>query len=73
MATMNRIYCHGKMRHSTAPFHVDRTGYYLSFNTIPAWVCKQYDEAYFDEREVNAIQRAVNSLDEQIRKLLAYI
>ena len=72
MATMNRIYCHGKMRRSAAPFHVDRAGYYLSFDTIPAWVCEQCGEAYFDEHEVNAIQSAVNSLDERTRKLLTY-
>ena len=72
MAMTNWIHCHGKMRRSTALFHVERAGYYLSFDMIPAWVCEQCGEAYFDEHEVNAIQSAVNSLDEQIRKLLTY-
>ena len=69
---MNCIYCHGKMSRSTAPFHVDRIGYRLSFDTIPAWVCSQCGEAYFEEREVTAIQAAVDNLDRQTRQLLAH-
>ena len=57
---MNCIHCHGQMTRSTAPFHADRAGYYLSFDTIPAWVCEQCGEAYFEEREVNMIQSAVD-------------
>ena len=55
-----------------APFHVDRAGYHLSFDTIPAWVCNQCGEAYFEEREVNVIQAAIDSLDRQTRQLLAH-
>ena len=60
------------MSRSTAPFHVDRAGYHLLFDTIPAWVCSQCDEAYFEEREVNVIQAAIDSLDRQARQLLAH-
>ena len=60
------------MIRSTAPFHIDRADYHLSFDTIPAWVCKQCGEAYFEEHEVNAIQSAVDSLDKQTRQLLTH-
>ena len=69
---MNCIHCHGKMSRSTVPFHVDRAGYHLSFDTIPAWICNQCGEAYFEEREVNAIQTAVYGLDRQARQLSAH-
>ena len=69
---MNCVHCHGQMIRSTAPFHVDHAGYHLSFDSIPAWVCKQCGEAYFEEREVNAIQSAVNNLDRQTRQLLTH-
>lgn len=52
---MNCIYCHGQMKCSQAPFHIDRNGYHLVLDAVPAWVCGQYDEAYFEEREVAAI------------------
>ena len=60
------------MSRSMAPFHIDRASYHLSFDTIPAWVCDQCGEAYFEEREVNAIQTAADSLDRQTRQLLAH-
>ena len=72
MAMMNCIHCHGKMSRSTVPFHVDRVSYHLSFDTIPASVCNQCGEAYIEEREVNTIQTAVDSLDKQTRQLLAH-
>lgn len=59
---MNCIYCHGQMKCSQAPFHIDRNGYHLVLDAVPAWVCGQYDEAYFEEREVAAIQSTVKQL-----------
>ena len=58
------------MKRSTAPFHVDRDGYHLVLDTVPAWVCGQCGEAYFDEREVDAIQQAIRDLDDHTRKLV---
>ncbi|MBT3258836.1 MAG: YgiT-type zinc finger protein [Deltaproteobacteria bacterium] len=38
---------------------------------IPAWVCTQCGEAYFDEAEVEAIQEVLGALDQQSEKLAA--
>ncbi len=42
----------------------------LIVDTVPAWVCGQCGEAYFDEREVDAIQQAIRSLDDHTRMLV---
>jgi YgiT-type zinc finger domain-containing protein len=68
---MNCIYCQGKMEKSIAPFHVDRKGYHLTMDRIPAWVCSQCGETYFDETEVTAIQETLRALDEQSEKIAA--
>lgn len=68
---MNCIHCRGQMKHSQAPFHIDRNGYHLAFDTVPAWVCDQCGEAYFDERAVDAIQGAIKGLDQQVQQLAA--
>ena len=68
---MNCIHCHGRMSRSTAPFHVDRRGYHLMFDTVPAWICRQCGETYFEENEVDAIQRAVKALDRQAEQISA--
>ncbi len=70
---MDCIYCKGKMERKTAPFEINRKSYRLTFNNIPAWVCNQCGEVYFDEAEVQNIQRVLTILDEQTEKLRATV
>ena len=67
---MTCIHCHGQMKCSKAPFHVDRNGYHLVLDTVPARVCDQCGEAYFEEREVDEIQCAIRGLDNRLSRLL---
>ena len=69
--TMNCMYCQGKMKRGIAPFHIDRKGYHLTMDRIPAWVCTQCGEAYFDEAEVESIQKTLKALDQQSEKMAA--
>ena len=68
---MKCIHCHGFMERSTAPFHVDRKGYHLVLDKIPAWVCGQCGEAYFEESEVDSIQSIIETVDSEVEKLAA--
>jgi len=70
---MKCMFCKGKMERKPAPFHIHRKGYYLTFDEIPAWVCTQCGEIYFDETEVEAIQGVLQILDEQTEKLSAAV
>ena len=66
---MKCIQCKGEMERGTAPFHIDRKGYHLLVDAVPAWVCTQCGEVYFEEDEVDAIQETVRSLDKRADKL----
>ena len=66
---MKCMHCQGEMRRGAAPFHVDRNGYHLLLDAVPAWVCSQCGESYFEETEVDAIQDAIRALDRQATKL----
>ena len=66
---MNCMHCHGEMKRDSAPFHVDRKGYHLLLDAVPAWVCSQCGEEYFEEPEVDSIQEAIRALDTQTTKL----
>ncbi len=66
---MKCIHCKGKMERGAAPFHIDRKGYHLLVDVVPAWVCTQCGEVYFEEDEVDAIQEVVRSLDKRAEKL----
>ncbi len=58
------------MRRFTAPFHVDRKGYHLSLDEVPALVCSQCGEPHFEEREVESIQTVLSQLDEQMTRMV---
>ena len=67
--TMNCFYCGGNMERGIAPFHVDRKGYHITLDRIPAWVCAQCGEVYFDEPEVEAIQEVLCTMDQRTEKM----
>jgi len=66
---MKCMHCQGKMERASAPFHIDRKGVHLSLDNVPAWVCKQCGEPYFEETEVDSIQAILRTVDEQVAKL----
>jgi YgiT-type zinc finger domain-containing protein len=59
------------MKKGTAPFHIDRKGCHLLLESVPAWVCEQCVEAYFEEKEVNAIQDLIQSIEHKAQRLVA--
>jgi len=66
---MTCIHCKGKMRRGSTPFHIDRKSYHLLLDAVPAWICTQCGEVYFEEAEVDTIQQAIRSLDKRTEKL----
>ena len=68
---MECLYCKGKMHQGTAPFTIDRKGYHISWDAIPAWVCEQYGESLFEAREVELIQEALTVLDRETKVLVS--
>ena len=67
---MECLYCKGDMVKSSAPFNVDRNGYHITWESIPAWVCSQCGEALFEDKEVEHIQKALKKLDDETKQLL---
>jgi YgiT-type zinc finger domain-containing protein len=59
------------MKRGTAPFHIDRKGCHLMLESVPAWVCEQCGEAYFEEREMDAIQDLIQFIEHKARVLVA--
>ena len=66
---MKCMHCSGRMKKSAAPFHIDRKGYHLSLDAVPAWICAQRGEPLFEEREVRTIQRLLTQIDKQAGNL----
>lgn len=66
---MKCMYCQGNMIRNVIPFHIDRKGCHLMLDAVPAWVCEQCGEAYFEEKEVDAIQDLAQALETKIDAL----
>jgi len=49
---------------------IDRNGYRVSWDNIPAWVCDQCGEVMFEAREVDLIQEALVGLDRETATLV---
>lgn len=67
---MECLYCKAQMKRGTAPFNIDRNGYHISWDAIPAWVCEQCGESLFEPKEVDAIQSALEVLDRETISLV---
>lgn len=67
---MKCIYCQADMQKSTAPYFIDRKGYHLFFEKVPAWVCSQCGEPYFEEIEVEEIQSTIREVDKHAERFL---
>ncbi len=68
---MKCMHCQGKMKKGSAPFHIDRKSYHLTLDEVPAWICQQCGEVYFDEPEVDSIQEIIKTVENQTEKLSA--
>ena len=66
---MKCMYCQAEMKRGTVPFHIDRKGIHVSLDEIPAWVCPQCGETYFEEKEVDSMQAIVKAVEEQTRNI----
>jgi len=68
---MKCMHCKGKIVYKTAPFQIDRKGYHLMLDAVPAWICTQCGEVYFEEDAVESIQGVLKVLDERTERLAA--
>lgn len=68
---MECLHCKGRMVRSSAPFTIDRKGYHIVWEAIPAWVCSQCGEPFFEAAEVESIQRALVAVDRESTALVA--
>jgi YgiT-type zinc finger domain-containing protein len=57
------------MNKGFAPLHIDRKGCHLTLDNVPAWVCSQCGEVYFEEAEVNIVQELITVIDQKAQPL----
>jgi len=65
------FHCKGSLVRSTAPLSIDRNGYHITWESVPAWVCTQCGEALFEEDELHHIQLALERVDKETKAIAA--
>lgn len=68
---MECLHCKGRIERGTAPLTINRKGYHAHWEAVPAWVCVQCGEPYFESREIDRIQSALACLDRETAALVA--
>lgn len=59
---MRCLHCQGSVQRGTAPVKVNRDGYKLAWEQVPAWVCNRCEMPYFEVNEVETVRKAVRAL-----------
>jgi YgiT-type zinc finger domain-containing protein len=59
------------MVRTTTPFSIDRKGYSIHWDAVPAWVCDQCGEPAFEASEVDLMQKSLANLDRDSETLMA--
>ncbi|NJN74529.1 MAG: YgiT-type zinc finger protein [Limnothrix sp. RL_2_0] len=62
---MECLHCKAQMRLDSTSFSVDRKGYHITLNEVPAWVCDQCGESLLETSEVEKIQAMLSTLDRE--------
>lgn len=66
---MKCMFCGGEMEKKSVPYSIDRKGYHLYLREVPACVCSQCGENYFEEEDVEEIQVIIRTIEQHIDKL----
>jgi YgiT-type zinc finger domain-containing protein len=69
----NQLECYfcgdGEVEKSKTTYDLNRLGYHILFD-VPALICAQCNEIYFEDETVDHIQNIVKNLDSRINKLI---
>ncbi len=62
-------FCGGEMNKGKTTYALNRSGYHLLIDDVPAWICTQCNEAYFGEKMVDIVQEIITRLNIQVNKV----
>ena len=55
--------CKGNLKRGKTTYTANRHGYHLLIDEVPAWVCTQCGESFYEEEEVETIQSMLREVD----------
>ena len=64
--------CQKQLSVKNIPYNINRKGYDVILRDVPAFVCDECGEIFFDEKSVNQIQEMVKNLDDRYEAVRSY-
>ena len=64
-------HCRGTLKAGKTSYTVNRNGYHLIIDDVPALICEQCQEPMFTEDAVRLVQQMVRALDARRKELSA--
>ncbi len=68
---MECLLCKGKMKKGETTYTINRKGYHLVLDHVPAFMCEQCGEPYFEENGIELVQRIIRDVDRNSEQLQA--
>ena len=62
-------FCGGDMKKGKTTYTLNRAGYHLLIDDMPAWICAQCSEVYFEENAVEIMQELSKKMDRHVNKV----
>lgn len=69
---MECFYCKGQMKKGKTSYVVNRKGYHLVLDEVPASICEQCGEPFFEADGVALVQAMIKDLDRNSERLQAH-
>ncbi|MGI5914863.1 MAG: type II toxin-antitoxin system MqsA family antitoxin [Anaerolineae bacterium] len=58
--------CGGEMQHRPVTWRIERGGYWLEIDNVPAWICPRCGHRVLDDARGEALVRITGMLDEAV-------
>ncbi len=68
---MECTFCRGKMKKGKTSYVINRKGYHLVLDNVPAYICTQCGEPYFESEGVEIVQAMIRDIDQRSEALQA--
>jgi YgiT-type zinc finger domain-containing protein len=64
---MECYFCKGKLVPGRTTYTINRKGYHIVLDDIPALICQQCKKPFFDEKEVELMQNLIREIYKQTK------
>lgn len=62
---MNCHFCQNKLKPKKVTYNINRQGYDVILREVPAFICQECGEVFFEEKSVDLIQSLIRDIDKK--------